>query len=121
MATKPKPKTTKPPVAKQKKQVAPKKVAKKPAKKSLPSTEFSLFAPDASEVFLIGDLTNWNTTEFKMRKFKDGNWKKMVTLKPGRYEYLFLVDGEWWTDPENPDSTGNPFGSKNSVITIGDL
>lgn len=118
MITKPKPKA-KAPVAKPKKAVSPKKVAKKPAKKTQPSTEFKLFAPNASEVYVTGDFTDWSTTEFKARRFKDGTWKKSVPLKPGRYEYLFLVDGQWQTDPESTNKSSNPFGSENSVVIVG--
>ena len=110
--------TAKSPASKTKKKTTETKPATKAVKKSSPSTEFTLFAPDASEVYLTGDFNNWNTTELKARRFKDGTWKKMVQLKPGHYEYLFLVDGQWWTDPENPSRITNQFGSENSVVVI---
>ena len=100
------------------KKAAPKKVTKKVVKKTSPSTEFTLFAPNASEVYLTGDFNDWSPTEFKARRFKDGTWKKKVMLKPGQYEYLFLVDSQWCTDPENPNRTTNPFGSENSVVVV---
>ena len=89
------------------------------AKKRTPSIEFKLFAPEAQEVFLVGEFNNWDPNGYKMRRFKDGTCKKSVQLKPGRYEYRFLVDGQWWTDPENGEKTINPYGSENSVIHIG--
>lgn len=89
-------------------------------KKKLTSTEFTLMAPDANEVFLAGDFNDWNPSQFSMRKFKNGNCKKKLKLKPGSYEYQFIVDGNWWTDPENPARNLTPFGSENSVITITD-
>ena len=116
------------PAAKTQNKVAPAKAAKKTvtvkakkrsAKKTTPSTEFKLFAPDANEVYVTGDFNDWNTSELKARKFKDGTWKKSVKLKPGQYEYLFLVDGEWWTDPKNVTSIINQFGTENSVIIVG--
>lgn len=89
------------------------------AKKRPPSsTTFSLYAPDAHEVFVIGDFNDWQTDDLKARKFKGGTWKKSVQLKPGIYHYLFLVDGQWWTDPANPRRMRNPFGTENSVIEI---
>jgi 1,4-alpha-glucan branching enzyme len=88
------------------------------SKKKLPSTEFTLFAPEAKEVFLVGEFNNWDPNGFRMRRFKDGTCKKAVQLKPGRYEYRFLVDGQWWTDPANGERTANSFGSENSVINI---
>jgi len=96
------------------------KVAAQPqAKKtSTPSTTFSLFAPEAHEVYLIGDFNDWRPDELKARRLKDGTWRKAVTLKPGTYQYLFLVDGQWWADPDNPARARNPFGTENSVIEI---
>jgi 1,4-alpha-glucan branching enzyme len=87
-------------------------------KKAAPSTEFAVYAPEAQEVQLVGDFNEWNGVDFKMRRFKDGTWKKKVKLKPGRYEYRFVVDGSWWTDPENPFRQQNAFGSDNSVVDI---
>ncbi len=103
--------------------MATKKTAKTPAKKARtrkrrPSTKFELHAPGAREVFLVGDFNDWDTNAFRMRRFKDGTFKKSVQLKPGRYEYLFLVDGQWWTDPAHTHRTPNPFGTENSVIEV---
>ncbi|MCK9294857.1 MAG: isoamylase early set domain-containing protein [Desulfobulbaceae bacterium] len=89
-------------------------------KKTIQSTEFSLTAPEAKQVFIAGDFNDWNASEHAMRKFKDGKYSKMLKLKPGRYEYQFIVDGQWWTDPANPNRQPNSFGSENSVIEIGD-
>lgn len=91
----------------------------KTKKTATPSTAFSLYAPDAHEVYVIGDFNNWRTDNLKAKKFKDGTWRKSVPIKPGTYHYLFLVDGQWWTDPANPNRMQNPFGSENSVLTVG--
>ena len=88
-------------------------------RKKINSTEFVLYAPEAKEVFLAGDFNDWNPEKFAMRKFKNGNCKKKVKLKPGRYEYQFIVDGDWWLDPENDNRSTTPYGSENSVIDIG--
>lgn len=92
----------------------------KAKRKTIQSTEFSLTAPDANEVFVAGDFNDWNPSEHAMRKFKDGKHIKKLKLKPGRYEYQFVVDGQWWTDPANPNKQTNSFGSENSVIEISD-
>ena len=83
-----------------------------------PSTTFILHAPEAGEVFLCGDFNDWRPDELKARRFKDGTWRKSLPLKPGSYQYLFLVDGQWWADPDNPARARNPFGTENSVIEI---
>jgi 1,4-alpha-glucan branching enzyme len=94
------------------------KTGKTATRKAAPSVEFEIHAPEAGEVFLVGDFNDWNSEDYRMRRFKDGSWKKKVKLKPGSYQYRFVVDGEWWTDPANPERQKNEFGSENSVITI---
>ncbi|MEW6501263.1 MAG: isoamylase early set domain-containing protein [Thermodesulfobacteriota bacterium] len=96
---------------------APKKTAKT-AKKAPLSHEFALTAPEATAVYLVGDFNHWDDAKDKMRKMKDGTHKKSVKLKPGRYEYRFVVDGQWWTDPCNEDRCASPYGTDNSVLTI---
>ena len=57
------------------------------AKKSQPSAaaiEFTVTAPEAREVFLVGDFNGWQAEGFQMRKFKSGVCRKKVQLKPGR-------------------------------------
>jgi len=95
------------------------KPATKAKKTSTTSITFSLVAPEAHEVFLIGDFNDWQTGELKARKFKDGRWSKSLPLKPGSYQYLFLVDGEWRLDPANAERANNPFGTENSVVHVG--
>ena len=40
-----------------------------------------------------------------------------VQLKPGRYQYKFIVDNTWVTDPENAERADNGSGDQNSVLT----
>lgn len=88
-------------------------------KKTIQSTEFSLHAPDATAVFLAGDFNDWNAEQYPMRKFKTGICTKKLKLAPGRYEYKFIVDGEWWTDPANENRQPTDVG-ENSVIEVGE-
>ncbi len=97
-----------------------KKTAKTNKKKTIASSEFSFFAPDAESVYLAGDFNNWDTGKDSMRKFKGNIFKKKLKLKPGSYEYLFYVDGQWQLDPQNPERNGNTYGGENSVITVGE-
>ena len=84
----------------------------------IPSIDFKLVAPDAKDVYLVGEFNDWNTSQYRLRRYKDGTYKKKLQLKPGHYQYLFLVDGEWWIDPEHLERTPNPFGSENSFIDV---
>jgi 1,4-alpha-glucan branching enzyme len=77
----------------------------------------TLNTPNANEVILVGDFNDWNINRHPMKK-KDGVWEKIVMLPPGRYEYKFLVDGQWWTDPKNEETCYNCFGTENNVMFI---
>ena len=92
----------------------------KKKRKIIPSTEFSVYAPDAKELLLAGDFNNWqsDSKDFSLRRFKGGNWKKMVKLKPGSYEYQFVVDDHWWTDPAAKIRVPNPYGTENSIKVV---
>lgn len=79
---------------------------------------FSLAAPDALEVFVAGEFNGWNEKTAPMKR-KDGDiWQKTVMLPPGAYEYKFVVDGEWLTDPENTEIRPNGYGTYNSVLVV---
>jgi len=79
---------------------------------------FELELPSAQEVILMGDFNKWNSKKHVMKATSDGIWKKIVMLEPGRYEYKFLVDGEWQEDPINNEVSINCFLTKNNVINI---
>jgi len=79
---------------------------------------FKLHAPDAQRVSLAGDFNAWDPEMHPLKKSSAGLWKKMVSLSPGRYEYRFMVDGEWHNDPDCTTCSPNPFGSNNSVLIL---
>jgi 1,4-alpha-glucan branching enzyme len=79
---------------------------------------FSLAAPGAKEVILVGDFNRWDRKKHPMKKDAKGIWNKVVMLSIGRYEYKFLVDGEWWHDPKNDQVCYNQHGTLNSVLTV---
>ena len=79
---------------------------------------FSYEAPHAAEVMLMGDFNNWNSKKHPMKNDGDGVWTKYVLLSPGDYEYKFLVDGDWKTDPHNDKKCVNCYGTYNNVISV---
>jgi 1,4-alpha-glucan branching enzyme len=79
---------------------------------------FSLEAPMATEVILMADFNKWNIKAHPMKKDNNGAWSKIVIVSPGRYEYKYLVDGEWWNDPTNQEVCYNQHGTMNSVINV---
>lgn len=80
--------------------------------------EFKLYAPQAKRVSLAGSFNKWDTQALTARKDSRGNWKVKVNLRPGRYEYKFLVDGSWVNDPKCTGCVPNTFGSQNCVLEI---
>ena len=79
---------------------------------------FTLESPWANEVILMGDFNKWNAKTHPMKKDEGGIWKKTVMLHPGRYEYRFLVNGQWENDPKNDEVCANRFGTQNNIIHI---
>jgi len=80
--------------------------------------EFKLEAPYATQVFLAGEFNEWSPTATPMEKDETGTWHVKIKLKPGRYEYKFVVDGTWMEDPANPEKVPDPYGGYNSVLTV---
>ncbi len=81
---------------------------------------FSYFGPDAKSVRVGGNFNDWNPTdEFLMKRDEYGMWTKNVLLKPGIYQYKFIVDGEWVEDQNNSNYINNAYGGTNSVLEIG--
>ena len=49
----------------------------------------------------------------------DGVWELLVPLGPGRYDYLFLVDGRFWElDPANPERAPDGQGGSVSLLVL---
>lgn len=87
-------------------------------KEELSEFIFSLKAPHAKEVHVVGDFNGWKVGNDSTMEINDGNWRKRVNLNPGRYHYRFVIDGNWAEDPENPAKVKNPFGELNSIVEI---
>lgn len=79
---------------------------------------FKLNAPQAKRVSLAGSFNNWNTKSDVASKDLKGNWMVKLSLKPGRYEYKFFVDGNWVNDPSCRGCVSNSFGTKNCVMEV---
>ncbi len=79
---------------------------------------FSLKAPDARTVSVVGDFNGWSDDAHPMKMHETGQWEKHLFLSPGRYEYKFVVDGQWWEDPANEQKCRNQYGTCNSVVVV---
>ena len=98
--------------------IAEKTAEKAKTKVPTKKVQFKFPALEAQEVYLVGDFNNWDTSSNLMKKDKEGIWKTTLSLKPGRYEYRFFVDGCWENDPSCSNCIPNEFGSQNCVRIV---
>ena len=77
-----------------------------------------LYLPDfktAHKVNIAGTFNGWSTTQTPMKAVNSG-WTVELKLKPGKYAYKFIVDGQWTKDPRNKLRESDGAGGNNSVI-----
>ena len=76
----------------------------------------------ARSAALVGDFNGWSKDENPMMQGEDGYWSVVKKLRPGIYQYKFVVDGERYeTDPVNPATIDNfNKSAKNSVFVLTD-
>ena len=78
-----------------------------------------LVQPDARSVSVAGDFNGWNPAKTKLERTDGGMWTVTLPLKPGRYEYMFVVDGKQWiADPLAADAATDGFGAQNAVLDV---
>jgi 1,4-alpha-glucan branching enzyme len=82
------------------------------------SVSFVFYNGAAGKVFLAGTFNGWEPAGTAMQKGADGIWRTDLVLKPGTYEYRFVVDGVWQEDPISERFAANPFGGLNSVLVV---
>jgi len=70
---------------------------------------------NAHNVQLVGEFNDWNDFTLPMR-WIDGAWTITLNLKPGKYEYKFVVDGMWLPDFSNKQM--NAERNFNSIVEI---
>lgn len=90
---------------------------------------FQYEAPSARYMNLAGNFNNWGGTQGTGRfdpsidpmtdEDGDGIWTIVIRLKPGRYQYKYVIDRgvRWEMDPNNPD-TDTEGGIKNSLLIV---
>lgn len=66
------------------------------------AVSFTWQAPNARQVFLAGEMNDWQADTLPMVKNDQGQWQLTVYLEPGRWSYKFVQDGMWLTDERNP-------------------
>jgi glycosidase len=69
---------------------------------------------------VAGSFNNWNKDASPLKVGPDGRtWTATIPLKPGKYTYKFVIDGEnWITDPKALRNEDDGNGNLNSVLLV---
>jgi anti-sigma factor RsiW len=79
-----------------------------------------IMQPGAKTVQVAGDFNDWNPAHTSLEQISEGAWAVTIPLKPGRYAYMFVVDGQRWVaDPFAAEQKDDGFGSRNAVLEVG--
>lgn len=78
-----------------------------------------LLQPGARSVSVAGDFNGWNPSQTPLERSDGGMWTATIPLKPGRYEYMFVIDGKQWiADPLATEEATDGFGAQNAVLDV---
>lgn len=81
--------------------------------------QFLYVAPDAEAVAVAGDFNGWSDQGFRLQDPEgDGIWTGELPLSPGLHKYMFVVDGQWVTDPQADRYVDDGFGNRNALIEV---
>jgi 1,4-alpha-glucan branching enzyme len=72
----------------------------------------------ARHVTVCGSFNGWRPGATPLSRDAAGHWQTTVALAPGRYEYKFVVDGEWLPDVHASQTVLNQYGTLNSVLQV---
>jgi 1,4-alpha-glucan branching enzyme len=88
-------------------------------------TEFLMYAPEAKTVSVAGTFNNWRVDANPLTRDPVGTWRTSLRLAPGRYEYKFIIDGQWCCQPGlegihegRGGCVCNEFGTMNRVLEV---
>src|SRR5947207_15541011 len=68
---------------------------------------FELVKADAHKVCVAGSFNQWQPDQTPLVRAGNGRWVGGLAVKPGRYEYLLVVDGHWVPDPHRKQTVQN--------------
>jgi chromosome partitioning protein len=72
----------------------------------------------ANQVQVAGDFNGWSPMASPLQHVPNGPWTIRLPLRPGRYRYRLVVDGQWMTDPHNTAVETNQFGELNNIVEV---
>jgi hypothetical protein len=83
---------------------------------------FTLVAPDARGVALVGTFNQWTKDATQLVAGENGTWSVSVPLSAGRHEYAFVVQdatGERWVADTFAARVRDEFGVESSLVSVG--
>jgi hypothetical protein len=98
--------------------VKPEPAKSEPARPKTSHVCLEFVKPDAKTVCVAGSFNEWKPEKTPLAPLGNGRWAGDVKVRPGRHEYLFVVDGQWLPDPQAKETVQNPFGGRNSVLVV---
>jgi 1,4-alpha-glucan branching enzyme len=94
----------------------------KPGKpKSVAGTvRFTVLAPEAKKVFLVGSFNGWAKDATPMAVVNGASlWSVDVPLKVGEHTFMYLIDGVRWLTPLLADDfVTDDFGQTNGIVIV---
>jgi len=80
---------------------------------------FMLEARGARRVAVAGSFNDWDPSAHELVDVnQDGVFVGTVPLPRGTHEYMFVVDGEWITDPGAAERRPDGFGRLNALLRL---
>lgn len=80
---------------------------------------FVLNAKGARRVAVAGDFNGWDAQATVLEPVDtNGTFVASLPLRRGAYEYMFIVDGQWLTDPAAAERRPDGFGRVNGVLRL---
>jgi 1,4-alpha-glucan branching enzyme len=83
--------------------------------------QFTLIAPDAKKVVVVGDFNAWDQTHAAYQARQSGGvWTVTAPVSAGHHRYSFVVDDSLWVaDPMAPRANDTDFGLPKSALVVG--
>ena len=73
---------------------------------------------NASEVKIAGSFNNWQARCCLQKSAVDNEWSIQLSLRPGVYEYMLIVDGEYRTPVDGTGRVKDGLGGSNGVFYV---
>lgn len=78
------------------------------------------YRPDRAvrNVSLVGSFNGWDRAADPMVPREDGTFELTIRLRPGTYQYKFVLDGDEWIAVPHAERAPDNFGGENNVLRL---